>query len=232
MDFQNATLWPARGPVATQAAPLAHRAELQSWSGGFAAPRWGPVPGFSGRTQWCRWALGRAPQPRARGEARALPPTARRTPRAKLSTRKAPRTPLRAHPSALGCGPRVAVPDASAAHPPRPRRPPTARPRVSARHPVARASRPSPSPGRACAPWPSWGAAGAHGAHAPARGWKGGSGRSGWESTSQTRETEGSVWEGPLPSRALTSATAERARGRRRPSGSPDAVQRAYWRRR
>lgn len=91
MDFQNATLWPARGPVATQAAPLAHRAELQSWSSGFAAPRWGPVPGFSGRTQWCRWALGRAPQPRGRGEARALPPTARRTPRAKLSTRKAPR---------------------------------------------------------------------------------------------------------------------------------------------
>lgn len=174
MDFQNPTLWPARGPVATQAAPLAHRAELQSWSGGFAAPRRGLVPGFSGRTQWCRWALGRAPQPRARGEARALPPTTRRTPRAKLSTRKAPRTPHRARPSALGCGPRVAVPDASAAHPPRPQRSalpprgPGSRP--GTRSPAPRAPPPRP-PARACAPWPSWGAAGAHGAHARARGW-------------------------------------------------------------
>lgn len=41
----------------------------------------------------------------------------------------------------------------------------------------------------------------------------------------------GHVWEGPLPSRSLTSAMAERARGRRWPRGSPDAVPRAYWRR-
>lgn len=40
------------------------------------------------------------------------------------------------------------------------------------------------------------------------------------------------MWEGPLPSRSLTSAMAEPALGRRRPSGSPDAVLRAYWRRR
>lgn len=45
---------------------------------------------------------GLRPQPRTRGEARALAPTARRTPRAKLSARRAPPTPRPAHPQRAG----------------------------------------------------------------------------------------------------------------------------------
>lgn len=103
---------------------------------------------------------------------------------------------------------------------------PGSRPRT--RPPAPRA----PPPARACAPWPRW----RGGGRAPTGlmlrpGIVGGSRRPDWESTGWTRSSQGSVWEGPLPSRSLTSAMAERARGRRRPRGSPDAVPRAYWRR-
>lgn len=70
-------------------------------------------------------------------------------------------------PSAPEYGPRAAVPDASAAHPPGPRRSPAARPRVSAPHPAARASRPSPRPRMRTVAEMEVGASGAHGAHAP-----------------------------------------------------------------
>lgn len=142
---------PRAGLLLPQRPPLAHRAEFQSRSGGFAAPRRGLVPGFSGRTPRCRSALGSAPQPRARGEARALASSCSHT----NSTRETFRS--RGAADSAPCSPparRAAAPaspsrTASAAHPPRPQRPPAARPRVSARHPAARASRPSPRPAHA-----------------------------------------------------------------------------------